>query len=823
MKHDLTKRSGEKLKPFLIESTHAIAKFLKILSFENSIDRDRYTKIIEKKEKHFREIIEKNADGMIVTDENKNILYFNPAAEKLLSTKAENLIGKKIWFNLNENDITEERIIDSEGNEKILQLKIFEDQWDNKQAKVATLRDITDLINKQKRIEELNLLLKTISSINHLIVTEKSKTKLLEKACELLNTNKNYKSVWIGLFDNDGKIGSIYESGVEDYIDEFREHLNTGAELFCERELLKTDDVFKIYETSKSCGDCPLAKLYTDKGVMAVDISHKKIRYGILVLSKSSNLIHDPEEEKLLSEIADDIGLALYTNDVESQNREAKLKLIDSERFAKSTINALQEHIVVIDDTGKILSANKSWKLFAEENYVDVNKVSEGANYLEVYETASKEGDNFAVKILRNINEVINGNLEGFELEYPCNSPSGKRWFIVNVSSFNGVGPKRIVISHTNITDKKLASIKIKESEDRYRNLYENATVGIYRSTKEGKLLLANPMFLNILGIESVNEFNNNSNLFEIYKDPTDRKVFIEVLEKEQVIDGYDFEIISVNGESKYIRESAKAIKIDNQMVCEGVVQDITKQKQYEKEIVKAKVKAEESDRLKSEFLAQMSHEIRTPLTAISSYASLIGEEFSNIDHPDLKVYLKGLTTAGKRIIRTVESILDISELQSGTYDFNQTEVEVSDILVKIKSDYEEIANEKKLKFTLINNAGSTRINVDKYSIGQVFANLVDNALKYTDEGEVKIIIDRDNNNNLIVELIDTGIGISKEFLPRIFEPFTQEDHGYSRNYDGNGLGMSLVKKYCELNSAEIKVESKKESGTKFRVTFLSQ
>jgi signal transduction histidine kinase len=110
----------------------------------------------------------------------------------------------------------------------------------------------------------------------------------------------------------------------------------------------------------------------------------------------------------------------------------------------------------------------------------------------------------------------------------------------------------------------------------------------------------------------------------------------------------------------------------------------------------------------------------------------------------------------------------------------------------------------------------------DEYSITQIFANLIDNAIKYTKKGKVEILLEKNKTGNITVEVKDTGIGINKEFLPRIFEPFTQEEQGYTRSFEGNGLGLALVKRYCELNNIIIEVDSVKNEGSTFRIIFIS-
>ncbi|MFA3784040.1 ATP-binding protein [Melioribacteraceae bacterium 4301-Me] len=121
-----------------------------------------------------------------------------------------------------------------------------------------------------------------------------------------------------------------------------------------------------------------------------------------------------------------------------------------------------------------------------------------------------------------------------------------------------------------------------------------------------------------------------------------------------------------------------------------------------------------------------------------------------------------------------------------------------------------------------------TRWLADEYSVFQIFHNLIHNAIKYTNEGEIEVNAKRDENNNLIVEVRDTGIGIAcecttscKEYLPRLFQPFSQEEQGYTRKYEGNGLGLALVKRYCEINKAAIEVNSTKGKGTTFKLTLL--
>ncbi|MFA3781698.1 ATP-binding protein [Melioribacteraceae bacterium 4301-Me] len=258
---------------------------------------------------------------------------------------------------------------------------------------------------------------------------------------------------------------------------------------------------------------------------------------------------------------------------------------------------------------------------------------------------------------------------------------------------------------------------------------------------------------------------------------------------------------------------------MDVSFCIEKLIND-QKRLEAEKALVVAKEKAEESNRLKTEFLAQMSHEIRTPLNIMLSYSEILNDDNELKNNPEKKEISDLITSAGKRLIRTVDSILNMSELQIGAYEASYANVDIyEDILSELYKEYQIMAQEKNLTFTLNKFTDNTIINIDEYSVNQIFSNLIDNAIKYTQHGKVEINI-KNEKNNLVVEVKDTGIGIAEEFIPHLFEPFRQESQGYTRKFEGNGLGLAIVKKYCEVNNAQIEVESKKGRGTTFRVIF---
>jgi signal transduction histidine kinase len=251
------------------------------------------------------------------------------------------------------------------------------------------------------------------------------------------------------------------------------------------------------------------------------------------------------------------------------------------------------------------------------------------------------------------------------------------------------------------------------------------------------------------------------------------------------------------------------------------MIQDITENKKQQEELISAKEKAEKSDKLKTEFLAQMSHEIRTPINAILSFTSLIREQVAGKLDSELADSFTIINKAGERIIRTIQLILDMSQLQTGAYEPVLRRQDIySDILVKLFVEHKENAKEKNLEFLLRKETNDSEVLGDEYTLRQIYGNLIDNAIKYTFKGRVEVVVWRDEESKLAISIRDTGIGISKEYMDDLFQPFTQEEMGYTRKFEGNGLGLAIVKKFCEVNKAHLYVQSEKGKGSCFTTIF---
>lgn len=372
------------------------------------------------------------------------------------------------------------------------------------------------------------------------------------------------------------------------------------------------------------------------------------------------------------------------------------------------------------------------------------------------------------------------------------------------------------------INQRRMAEHSLKQSEKQFRLLFERAPIGMVISSPQGRILKVNNAFCQSLGYNEEELANKKaSELTYLDDQPNFIKLYNQLLEEnlshiyfENRFIRKDKEIIFTIVESVLIRgEEEKPHHFISQVI------DITERKKVESELVKAKEKAEESDFMKTAFLAQMSHEIRTPLNVILAATPILADELPE-GNEENDLLLDSITNAGKRLQRTIDMILNMSSVQSGNYQPDIEEVDLNTEMKKLIEEFNQLINSKKLDLNFYNKADDSIILADKYTVIQIFQNLIGNAVKYTPIGYVGITLFEKDKHNICVEIKDNGIGMSQEYMEKLFSPFSQEDSGHKRKFEGNGLGLALVKKYVELNNADISVDSVKDQGTVFTVTF---
>ncbi len=239
-----------------------------------------------------------------------------------------------------------------------------------------------------------------------------------------------------------------------------------------------------------------------------------------------------------------------------------------------------------------------------------------------------------------------------------------------------------------------------------------------------------------------------------------------------------------------------------------------------EHELLAAKDEAEAASRMKSSFLANMSHEIRTPLTSVIGFAEAAGTEASALDLPEdstLPKYARMIEQGGKRLLKTLEGVLTLSKLEAGQMELASGAVDLTEQAQRVAEELGPKAQEKEIDLRLEAGPSPTWAEADEGGVQIVLRNLVSNAIKYTEEGEVRVRVYR-ANGRAALEVEDTGIGMEPGVAKDLFEPFRQASEGFDRDYEGTGVGLAVTKKATEQMGGTIEVETEKGEGSRFTV-----
>ncbi|MBN1986980.1 MAG: response regulator, partial [Prolixibacteraceae bacterium] len=280
----------------------------------------------------------------------------------------------------------------------------------------------------------------------------------------------------------------------------------------------------------------------------------------------------------------------------------------------------------------------------------------------------------------------------------------------------------------------------------------------------------------------------------------------------------FEFKHRLANGQIRDVEVFSSRIEYKGEEMLHSIIHDITEKKRLMNELIDAKERAEESDRLKSAFLANMSHEIRTPLNGIVGFTSLLTNE-KNLSETDKQSYSRIINKSTEGLLKIINDILDISRLETGKTIIEQKVFDVGKTLSSLYLIFNKKLKEAgKENVKLIQNEfpQKVQLNTDENRLIQIFSNLLDNALRFTHNGSIKFGISEIKNGHVEFFTSDTGIGISKEKQQMVFESFIQADSGMTRSYGGTGLGLTIVKKLVDLLGGKIVLESELGKGSRF-------
>ncbi len=771
----------------------------------NALERKISEDTLKESESRYRELINHMTSGIAVYDAinyGEDFIFkdFNLAGQKIDKVKKEEVIGKKVTEVF--PSVKEFGIFD-----------VFQRVWKTGEPEYYPIS-----FYKDKRISgwRKNYIYKIPSGEIIVIyddVTEKiqneqklkiSEGKIIERVKEL--------SCLYGL----SKLVLDSTNSIEDIIEETLNLLlltSQFPDITCAR-IIYDNNEFKTSNFRDTKWKL-LTSTTTDKKRLEIEISYLQ------------NQPFLKEEENLINEI----GVRLSTI---IKQKEVEQKLKESEKKYRNLVENAQEGIWVVDENDNTILVNL--------------KISDMLGYT----TDEMKGKNLTLFLEDSMFELVNSyrkhrenGLKGtYDLEFK-KKDGGKLYTIVKASPILGENGefKGSFAYISDVTDKKIAEQKLKESEEKYRSVLENINEGYFEVDLKGNFTFFNDALCESTEYSREELLYKNYNI--IFDEETTKRIFTvysDLYKRGEGTDLFDYQITTKDGRHKY-HESSVYLRysLNGDIIgFKGFIRDISERKkaealskkfsqELEKEVKlqtkELKVALEhqklyleqilKASNFKTEFLATMSHELRTPLNAIIGFVELLIEGgYGQLNSEQLD-FIKIIEESSKHLLDLISNILDISKIESGQVTLKIENIEVYDIIQQVFSNLNPICTKKDLKFELKGLKKNQKILADRIKFKQIIFNLLNNAIKFTEKGIISFeFIDKKDKWEFNVK--DTGVGIAKEDFSIIFKEFKRVRSSYVDSKPGSGLGLALTKRLVNLHGGNISFMSKVGNGTTF-------
>ena len=789
-KFSLIKSEKEQAQARLIKSQHDNNIELKLVAKKqkNDIEIQRNlavekSNLLQKYDQLIKTIINSTPDLIFYKDLNSNYLGCNKAFADYLGIKQDEIIGKteydyyskqeaEIFINTdkiileNKQSTYNEKWVTHADGHKIC-LDTIKSPFLNEEGKVIGFvgfsRDITSLMEVQKALEE----------------SEKN----------LINIIDNIPDA-VFIHDLKGNFIEINKTGIQRYGYSRKEFLQQHVSNISVPENFKNWD--NDIENLKKHG-----KIFFE--TEQVTKSGKRIPTGI-----QAALIQYKNQQAIL---------AVARNITNRKNVEQEL--IRSEEKYRTIYENMTDIYSRTDKNQKLIFANPSFlKLFGYDNLESVI----GKSILEFY--YNPDDRKKLIKELEKNGQVNNYPLklkhkDGTAIYVETNSKT----ILDKQGNLDGV-----VGVFRDVTERRMAEKVLKESEKKLSTILNSIQTGIIIIDAEQHTITD----LNLVATEAFGLEKNNiiGNICHNYICPAE-KGYCPISDLGQEVNNSEQVLLTKSGEKIPILKTVTPIMLNEKKYFLESFVDISKQKMAEKELKKAKETAETSNRLKSEFLANISHEIRTPMNAIIGFSEILKNDLAQF--PKYKTFIDGIINGGNSLMSLINDILDLSKIEAGYLEIQKETVNLHTLVKDIEQIFSVKAKKKNILFSVeIDKNIPDLLTLDQTRVRQILLNLVGNAMKFTEKGSISInvktpgilkILDT-SKLELIFEIKDTGIGISKNQQEFIFHPFRQQDGQSTRKYKGTGLGLAITKRLVEMMDGTISIESNTNKGSVFKVHF---
>ena len=510
--------------------------------------------------------------------------------------------------------------------------------------------------------------------------------------------------------------------------------------------------------------------------------------------------------------------VGVFTDVTEIKRREEELaaardKATEAQRRLVDAIESISEGFSLYDADDRLVIYNRRYRDMHGTGSIDV--VKQGVSFEAILRNATASGEipDAEGRVEAWIAERLarHRDPKGTHIQHR----SDGRWIQINERKTDDGGT---VATYTDITDVKQAEQAIQESEQRLRVIAEAAPMAVAIVTfDDGIIRYANQRFSEMFELEGSSALGLQAKNF--YADPQHRERFIDALTEHGHVESMEMLLKRAGGEEFWALLASQRVQFEGRPAMINGLADISDRKRMEGELHKAIWASEQATRAKSNFVASMSHELRTPLNAIIGYSEILFEDAQSAGRESEMADLRKIQDAGKHLLGLIDNILDLSKIEAGKMTIEAIDFDLHATLHNGLRLFDITVREKGLELVLDFDAGCpTWVHADPVRIKQILVNIVGNAVKFTAEGSVRVLVSQPTSGTLRFEVRDTGIGIAAAKLQSIFDAFTQADGSHTRQFGGTGLGLAITRRLVNLMNGRLWAESQVGHGSQFFV-----
>lgn len=491
-----------------------------------------------------------------------------------------------------------------------------------------------------------------------------------------------------------------------------------------------------------------------------------------------------------------------------SERKKYEDTLIESERRYRTLVETMHDGIMQVDNDDKILFINESTcrmfgypqKELLGRKSLDTIIHPEDRNIVVIKNQLRKKGysDSYEIRGIKKGGELLWLSISGTPMFDNMGNVTGSVGFMIDITERKRNEAEILKISHA----------------------VNQSPIMVIISDRYGNIEYVNPKVTEVTGYRVEELIGKNPRIFKSgYTKDEEYKALWNTISSGKEWSGELYNK-KKNGEFYWERTSISSVKDSNGNIVHyiSVKEDITAAKEKELELIKAKEKAEESEKVKSAFLANMSHELRTPMVGILGFSELLKESASN---PEQVEFAETINKSGKRLMETLNLILDLSRIESGKLKTVRRNINIVPLVNESYTNFIAAARAKNLEMSFTSSADEIIACVDEKLLFDSLNNLINNAIKYTIEGKIAVEVEtgkREGEEIAFIRVKDTGIGIPKGSIDLVFEEFRQASEGYGRVFEGTGLGLTITKNFIEKTGGRIYVESEESKGSVFTI-----